>query len=218
MPQVKIKKLSPDAVLPFRGSEGAAAWDITALDVQFKAVQTQGAVRQPKAWWVSTGLAMEIPAGYCLKIYPRSGLGTENFLRLTNVVGIIDSDYRGEIKVRLIADEGGLLVEPKPGMVVAQAMLEKVEDTEWVETDELSDTTRGAAGFGSTTPVTAVAVEDSPAPAEDVTQADTAALNTVSTTTASDSKVDSATAETNSEAVTVEATSTSTTSTKKTTK
>jgi len=164
MPQVKIQRLTPDAVLPFRGSDGAAAWDITALDVKNNVVLTQGAVRQPRAWWVTTGLAVEIPPGYCLKIYARSGLAATNFLRLANNVAIIDSDYRGEIKLRMIADEGGQFIEPKAGMVIAQAMIEKVESVTWKEVDQLSETTRGDGGFGSTTPV-----QTDPTPVEDNT-------------------------------------------------
>ncbi len=167
MPEVKIKRLTPDAVLPFRGSKGAAAWDITALDVKLNVVQTQGGVRQPRAWWITTGLAVEIPEGYCMKIYARSGLGTANFLRPSNCVAIIDSDYRGEIKLRMIADEGGLAIEPKAGMVIAQAVIEKVEPVTWTEVDELSETDRGDNGFGSTTPA-----ETDPTPAADSTPAD----------------------------------------------
>jgi len=167
MPEVKIKRLTPDAVLPFRGSKGAAAWDITALDVKLNVVQTQGGARQPRAWWITTGLAVEIPEGYCMKIYARSGLGTANFLRPSNCVAIIDSDYRGEIKLRMIADEGGLAIEPKAGMVIAQAVIEKVEPVIWTEVDELSETDRGDNGFGSTTPV-----ETDPTPAADSTPAD----------------------------------------------
>lgn len=164
MPQIKIKRLTPDAKLPFHGSDGAAAWDITALDVKNSVVLTQGAVRQPRAWWVTTGLAVEIPAGYCMKIYARSGLAVNNFLRLANNVAIIDSDYRGEIKLRMIADEGGQFIEPKAGTVIAQAMIEKVESVTWKEVDTLSETDRGDGGFGSTTPV-----HIDPAPAEDTT-------------------------------------------------
>ncbi|WP_072052767.1 dUTP diphosphatase [Pantoea anthophila] len=162
MPQVKIKRLTPDAVLPFRGSDGAAAWDITALDAKLNVVQTSGAARQPRAWWITTGLAVEIPPGYCMKIYARSGLAVNNFLRLANNVAIIDSDYRGEIKLRMIADEGGQFIEPKAGMVIAQATIEKVESVTWKEVDQLSETARGDSGFGSTTPV-----QTDPSPTED---------------------------------------------------
>lgn len=170
MPQVKIKRLTPDAVLPFRGSDGAAAWDITALDVKLNVVPTQGGARQPRAWWITTGLAVEIPSGYCMKIYARSGLATTNFLRLANDVAIIDSDYRGEIKLRMIADEGGQFIEPRSGMVIAQAMIEKVETVTWKEVDELSETSRGNNGFGSTT-----AVQADPTPEADRTTDDTTA-------------------------------------------
>lgn len=162
MPQVKIKRLTPDAVLPFRGSDGAAAWDITALDAKLNVVQKPGAARQPRAWWITTGLAVEIPPGYCMKIYARSGLAVNNFLRLANNVAIIDSDYRGEIKLRMIADEGGQFIEPKAGMVIAQATIEKVESVTWKEVDQLSETARGDSGFGSTTQA-----QTDPSPTED---------------------------------------------------
>lgn len=197
MPQIKIKRLTPDAKLPFRGSDGAAAWDITALDVKNNVVLTQGATRQPRAWWVTTGLAVEIPSGYCMKIYPRSGLAVNNFLRLANNVAIIDSDYRGEIKLRMIADEGGQFIEPKAGMVIAQATIEKVESVTWKEVDQLSETARGDGGFGSTTPV-----QTNPTPVEDSTG-----------TTAADSQQPAQV-----EQSTVNETSTSTTSTKTTSK
>ncbi|MDU3783986.1 MAG: hypothetical protein E7G42_01100 [Serratia marcescens] len=135
--------------------------------MKLNVVQTQGGARQPRAWWITTGLAVEIPEGYCMKIYARSGLGTANFLRPSNCVAIIDSDYRGEIKLRMIADEGGLAIEPKAGMVIAQAVIEKVEPVTWTEVDELSETDRGDNGFGSTTPA-----ETDPTPAADSTPAD----------------------------------------------
>ena len=191
MPQIKIKRLTPDAKLPFRGSDGAAAWDITALDVKNNVVLTQGATRQPRAWWVTTGLAVEIPSGYCMKIYPRSGLAVNNFLRLANNVAIIDSDYRGEIKLRMIADEGGQFIEPKAGMVIAQATIEKVESVTWKEVDQLSETARGDGGFGSTTPVQTnpTPVEDSngttAADSQEPAQAEESAMKETSTTTTS---------------------------------
>ncbi|MDU4129553.1 MULTISPECIES: dUTP diphosphatase [Pantoea] len=197
MPQIKIKRLTPDAKLPFRGSDGAAAWDITALDVKNNVVLTQGATRQPRAWWVTTGLAVEIPPGYCMKIYPRSGLAVNNFLRLANNVAIIDSDYRGEIKLRMIADEGGQFIEPKAGMVIAQATIEKVESVTWKEVDQLSETARGDGGFGSTTPV-----QSNPTPVEDSTgttaadsqqpaQVEESAVNETSTSTTTSTKTTS---------------------------
>lgn len=197
MPQIKIKRLTPDAKLPFRGSDGAAAWDITALDVKNNVVLTQGATRQPRAWWVTTGLAVEIPPGYCMKIYPRSGLAVNNFLRLANNVAIIDSDYRGEIKLRMIADEGGQFIEPKAGMVIAQATIEKVESVTWKEVDQLSETARGDSGFGSTTPV-----QTNPTPVEDKTsttaadsqepaQVEESAVNEAATSTSASTKTTS---------------------------
>lgn len=93
---------------------------------------------------------MEIPPGWCLKLYPRSGLGCKKHTRLANCVGIIDSDYRGEIMAKLITDPGGEGVCLKPGMAVMQGIFERVEPVSLVEVDELDETERGAGGFGST--------------------------------------------------------------------
>ncbi|HBT4785549.1 TPA: dUTP diphosphatase [Klebsiella variicola subsp. variicola] len=164
MIDVKVKRLHPDAKLPFYATAGSAAMDFTAVAV----IQATEIVHQPgaaagrtvipqaniavtkPAWWIHTGLAMEIPPGWCLKLYPRSGMGCKHHTRLANCVGIIDSDYRGEIKARLIADPHAPHIAIQPGMAVMQGMFERVEQAQLVEVDELSDTSRGAGGFGST--------------------------------------------------------------------
>ncbi|SPW74252.1 deoxyuridine 5'-triphosphate nucleotidohydrolase [Escherichia coli] len=76
------------------------------------------------------------PAGWCLKLYPRSGLGCKKHTRLANCVGIIDSDYRGEIMAKLITDPGGEGVCLKPGMAVMQGIFERVEQVSLVEVEE----------------------------------------------------------------------------------
>jgi dUTP pyrophosphatase len=98
---------------------------------------------------VDTGLAVEIPAGFVMLVFSRSGHGFKSGVRLANSVGVIDSDYRGEVKVKL-QNDGSTNFEVMPGDRVAQAMLLPVPvvSLEWA--DELSDTERGANGHGST--------------------------------------------------------------------
>nr|AAV84952.1 probable dUTPase [Escherichia phage D6] len=98
---VKVKRLHPAAKLPAYATSGSAAMDFEAVEIK-PCVDSNGAISS--SWWVYTGLAMEIPPGWCLKLYPRSGLGCKKHTRLANCVGIIDSDYRGEIMAKLITD------------------------------------------------------------------------------------------------------------------
>lgn len=144
---VKVKRLHPAAKLPAYATSGSAAMDFEAVEIK-PCVDSNGAISS--SWWVYTGLAMEIPPGWCLKLYPRSGLGCKKHNRLANCVGIIDSDYRGEIMAKLITDPGGEGVCLKPGMAVMQGIFERVEPVSLVEVDELDETERGAGGFGST--------------------------------------------------------------------
>lgn len=156
MNQLKIKLL-PGSKMPTKGTTRAAAWDCYARENV-----TIGA--KPKA--VSLGFALEIPDGYHIKIIPRSSIGLNTNLRMANSIGIIDSDYRGEVKaiyeskiaVREAHSYGnsiGYYVEPswvhiEAGTRIAQMILERNEDFELVEVDKLSDTERGTGGFGST--------------------------------------------------------------------
>lgn len=98
---------------------------------------------------VPTGLFVEIPLGYEIQIRPRSGLAIKQGITCLNTPGTIDADYRGEIKVILI----NLSAEPQtimPGDRIAQMVLQKVEQIQWVQVDELGSSERGAGGFGST--------------------------------------------------------------------
>ena len=98
---------------------------------------------------IHTGLAMEIPEGYFGAIMPRSGLATKEGLRLANCIGVIDSDYRGEIIVAIHNDTNDVKFI-KHGDRIAQLSLIKHEEIEFVEVDSLSETERGSGGFGST--------------------------------------------------------------------
>ncbi len=98
---------------------------------------------------VPTGIYIELPEGYEAQIRPRSGLASKHGITVANAPGTIDADYRGEIKVAIInlSKESFVL---NPGERVAQMVVAKFERVEWEETDTLSDSERGAGGFGST--------------------------------------------------------------------
>ena len=135
----KYKKLRPDAVAPLFGTEGAACFDLTAI-----ATNIDG-----DTITCTTGLAFEVPEGHVMLVYSRSGHGFKQGMRLVNCVGVIDSDYRGEVMVKLRMDQEGDF-NVKVGDRVAQAMLIKLPEYVLEEVDELSDTARGVGGFGST--------------------------------------------------------------------
>lgn len=140
---VKLKKLDSGAHMPAYVTPGAACFDIRALDEGY--IDDIGHVNHI----FRTGLAFEVPVGHVMLVFSRSGHGFNNDVRLANCVGVIDSDYRGEIKVKLTADPDGLLKVAR-GDRVAQAMILPVERVEFEWADELSDTERGVGGFGST--------------------------------------------------------------------
>ncbi len=137
---VKVK-LIDGGQLPTKGSAGAAAWDLYA--------RTDCVVKAGDApTLVPLGFAMEIPSGYHAKVLPRSSTGLKTTLRMANSCGSIDSDYRGE--VMMIAETVREDWHIAAGDRVAQMLIEKNEPVVLIESDELSDTERGAGGFGST--------------------------------------------------------------------
>jgi len=136
---LRVKRLSPEAVLPVRGSVHAAGFDLAAA--QAATVPAGG-----KAI-VKTGLSIAIPEGTYARIAPRSGLAAK---RMINVgAGVVDFDYRGEVGVVLF-NHGPEAFEVAVGDRIAQLILEKVSMVECVEVDSLEETARGAGGFGST--------------------------------------------------------------------
>lgn len=139
--QVKIKLLSPSAKVPTYGTDGAACFDLYATDTV--------AIAPGRAVTVKTDVAFEVPDGYVLQVHSRSGHGYKQGLRLVNSTGIVDSDYRGEVMVRLHNDSSKTAVI-ELGERVAQALILPVPRIEFLVVDELSATVRGAAGFGST--------------------------------------------------------------------
>jgi dUTP diphosphatase len=143
--KVKVKKLPHYGSLPniAKATAGSAAFDLYAA---IPGEQTIGV----NSWVViPTGLAIELPPGYVAKIVPRSGLAANHGITALNSPGIIDEDYRGEIKAILVNNTTSKF-KVTPGMRIVQMMIEKVEPVELEFVDELSNTLRGAGGFGST--------------------------------------------------------------------
>ena len=143
MIKVNFKKLDKNAHAPTYGSEYAAGADLYALTngetLHFAPGETK---------MIKTGLAVEIPEGYAGLVYARSGIATKRGLAPANKVGVIDSDYRGEVMVSL-HNHSGACQEISDGERIAQLVITPFLAAEFCETDELSDTVRGEGGFGS---------------------------------------------------------------------
>ena len=139
--KVKIKKLNPLAITPTYATDGSACFDLYATEERF--------VRPYSAVEIATGLAFEVPPGWVMKLYSRSGHGFKHGVRLANTTGIIDSDYRGHVPVKLHNDSPTVFAVCV-GDRIAQAMLERVEQAEFEVVEELGVTARGEGGFGST--------------------------------------------------------------------
>lgn len=162
--EVKIKRLSKDAIIPKKASNSAAGFDLYAINEEV--------IEGGETKIIHTGIAIEIPEGYFGAIYARSGLATREGLRPANCVGVIDSDYRGEIMIALHNDTSPAVKETifngdaiedvfiavnndssrhiETCERVAQLVIQKFEDVKFIECDDLTDTERGEGGFGST--------------------------------------------------------------------
>ena len=143
MNTIKVKKLRPGAQLPTDGTAFSAGADLYAC----RAVPVTIAPGETKK--IPPGLAMEIPVGFAGLIYARSGLGTKQGLAPANKVGVVDSDYRGEFMV-FLHNHSAEKRTVSHGDRVAQLVVTPVYTPGFEETDELTDTARGAGGFGST--------------------------------------------------------------------
>ena len=138
---MKIKLLSDKAMIPYRGSEEAAGYDLYSID--------SVDINPGECKLISTGIAIQLPSGYFGAIFPRSGTAVKRGLRLANCVGVIDSDYRGEIKVPLYNDSQE--VQPvEQGERIAQLIILPYATVSFEIVDELTDTIRGNGGFNST--------------------------------------------------------------------
>ncbi|MBR2965253.1 MAG: dUTP diphosphatase [Clostridia bacterium] len=141
--KINFKKLNENAIVPTYGTEYSAGADLYNLPVENVTVEPH------KTVLIHTGIAMEIPEGYCGLIFARSGLATKRGLAPANKVGVIDADYRGEIMVAL-HNHSDASVTVEGGERVAQLAIVPFLKAEFAEVSELSDTVRGEGGFGST--------------------------------------------------------------------
>ncbi len=141
--EIRIKKLSENAILPTYGSAYAAGADLYALP------DTDVTIQPGQTILIHTGIALELPIGYAGLIYARSGLASKKGLAPANKVGVIDCDYRGEVMVAL--HNHGTIPQTVSGSErIAQLVITPYITASFIEADELSDTARGAGGFGST--------------------------------------------------------------------
>ncbi len=141
-PTVKFKKLNDNAHIPTYGSPYAAGADLYSSE-------SETVIPPHTTVFIGTGLAMEIPDGYMGLIFARSGLSCKRHLAPANKVGVVDSDYRGEVKVALHnhSDEAQKI---DAGERIAQLVITPFLAVNFEESDELDDTLRGEGGFGST--------------------------------------------------------------------
>ena len=143
MNPIKVKKLRPGAQLPTYGTAFSAGADLYAC------LEEPVTIAPGETKKIPTGLAMEIPVGFAGLIYARSGLGTKQGLAPANKVGVVDSDYRGEFMV-FLHNHSAETRTVSHGDRVAQLVITPVFTPGFLEAEELSDTARGAGGFGST--------------------------------------------------------------------
>ncbi len=141
--KIKTKIVREGAKLPFRATEGSAGADV------FACIESEVTIEPGKMKTIPVGIAVEIPAGFGGFMFPRSSLGVKYGVTLPNCVGVIDSDYRGELLVPLInhSDKDFVI---NNGDRIAQLVIMPVDSSEYCLTEELSGTVRGEGGFGST--------------------------------------------------------------------
>lgn len=143
MEAIRVKKLRPGATLPAYGSLGAAGADLTAC------LEESVTIGPGQTAFIPTGIALEVPVNCAGLVYARSGMACKQGLAPANKVGVIDSDYRGEILVAL-HNHGNQARTVEPGQRIAQLLITPVLTPAYEEAAELSDTARDAGGFGST--------------------------------------------------------------------
>ncbi len=143
MIDIPLRRLDPDLAVPAYATEGDAGADLVAAEA---ITLEPGGGRA----LVPTGAAIAIPAGYAGFVQPRSGLALRHGVTCLNTPGLIDSGYRGELKVLLVNTDPSTAFEIARGDRIAQLVIQRVEHANFVEVDELPETDRGEGGFGST--------------------------------------------------------------------
>lgn len=146
--KLKVARISTTARLPTKATDGAACMDIYAAETK--------ELRAGKTATIQTGLVFEVPEGHVMLVFSRSGMGFKQDIRLANCVGVIDSDYRGQLQVKLTSDKPVYTDEVEQiseGARIAQFMVLPVPEIELLEVadvDDLSKTARGEGAYGST--------------------------------------------------------------------
>ncbi|HEU5106560.1 MAG TPA: dUTP diphosphatase [Solirubrobacterales bacterium] len=139
--QLSVAKLKDDAQLPSRAHEGDAGLDLYACEAAH--------IGPGERWSVGTGVGVEIPEGHAGLVLPRSGLAREHGIALVNAPGLIDSGYRGELRVLLLNTDPAETFRVEPGDRIAQLLLTPIASAEPVEAATLTESARGTGGFGS---------------------------------------------------------------------
>ena len=141
--EVKLKRLNDSAKIPERGSDYAAGYDL------FANISEALEILPHETKLIGTGISVAVPEGYFGGIFARSGLSSKEGLRPANCVGVVDSDYRGEVKVALHNDSDTVRTIV-PDQKIAQFVVVPFLTVEFDEVEKLDDTDRGEGGFGST--------------------------------------------------------------------
>jgi dUTP diphosphatase len=139
--QLPVTRLKEKALLPSRAHEGDAGLDLYSCEAAH--------VGPGERWSVGTGVGVEIPQGHAGLVLPRSGLARDHGIALVNAPGLIDSGYRGELRVLLLNTDPAETFRVEPGDRIAQLLLTPILTADVVETQALSESLRGAGGFGS---------------------------------------------------------------------
>jgi dUTP pyrophosphatase len=138
---LRVGKLKGNAILPTRAHEGDAGLDLYACEAAH--------LGPGERWSVGTGIAVEIPEGHAGLVLPRSGLAREHGISLVNSPGLIDSGYRGEVRVLLLNTDPAVVFRVEPGDRIAQLLITPVALPAPVEAEALAESARGEGGFGS---------------------------------------------------------------------
>lgn len=139
--ELRVARLGEDARLPSRSHDGDAGLDLHAAEA--------AAIGPGERASVATGIALEIPEGHAGLVLPRSGLAARHGIALVNAPGLIDSGYRGEVRILLLNTDRSQSFEIEPGDRIAQLVITPVDGVEPIEVAELAPSARGEGGFGS---------------------------------------------------------------------
>lgn len=139
--QLSVIKLKEEAILPSRAHPGDAGLDLYACE--------SAHIGPGERWGVGTGVGVEIPEGHAGLVLPRSGLARDHGIALVNAPGLIDSGYRGELRILLLNTDPAETFRVEPGDRIAQLVLTPIATPEPVEASALSESARGEGGFGS---------------------------------------------------------------------